>query len=96
MRPLRASGCILGTTWEVPGRPWVALRASWEGLVSLLGRSWSLSGASGAPGGGLGASWGGLLGACWHEMIFDRFLSSFWNDFEAQMDPQRSPKWSSK
>ena len=43
MRPLRASGCFLGTTWE--------------GLGSLLGRSWSLSGASGGP---WGRSWSPL------------------------------------
>ena len=47
MRPRRASGCILGAAWEDLGRLWVSLRASWEGLGSLLGRSWSLLGGSG-------------------------------------------------
>ena len=83
LRPLGILGANLGGL----GRLWVSLRASWDGA------SWEGLGASG---GGLGASWSGLLGACWHNVIFVIFLNRFWIDLEAQMDPQRSPKWSSK
>ena len=97
--PIRASGCILRAAWCI-------LRAAWEvlghlgrflgGSWSLLGRSWGDLGASGGDlgtsGGGLGASGSGLLGACWHKIIFDRFLDRFWTDLEAQRGPQRSSK----
>ena len=100
MRPIRASGSglgsFLGRSWSLLGQSWGDLGAYWDGL----GAAWGDLGASqeplGAPGGGLGASWGGLLGACWHKMIFVRFLDRFWTDLEAQMGPQRSQKWRSK
>ena len=110
MRPRKASGSTwgrLGRSWEALGLSEGLLGGSWGSLEAILGplgrvlgASWGDLGASweglGAFGGGLGASWNGLLGACWHKVIFDRFLDGFWTDSGAQMDPQRSPKWSSK
>ena len=84
-----ASWGDIGASWDDLGASWGDLEASWEGLGAS-------GGDLGASGGGLGASWSGLLGACWHKVIFYNFLDRFWTDLEAQMDPQRSPKWSSK
>ena len=83
----------MGASWDDIGASWDDLGASWGDLENF----WDGLGASGgdlwASGGGLGASWSGLLGACWHKVILDNFLDRFWTDLEAQMGPQRSPKW---
>ena len=63
-----------------------AFLGSAEASRGLLECSWSR----------LGASWSGLLGVCCHKVIVYNFLDRFWVDLEAQMGPQRSPKWSSK
>ena len=57
--------------------------------TSTRGRGGSLS--TGASGGGLGASWSGLLGACWHKVIFDIFLSIL-ERFGGPNGPPEEPK----
>ena len=84
-----ASWGDIGASWDDLGASWGDLEASWEGLGAS-------GGDLGTSGGGLGASWSGLLGACWHKVIFYKFVDRFWTDLEAQMGPQRSPKWTPK
>ena len=78
---LRGLGGVILRILEAPKRILGPLGALLGPLGRVLGASWGDLGASseprGGPGDGLGASWGGLLGACWHEMIFDRFLPPF-------------------
>ena len=50
-----------------------------------MGASWGDLGASWE---GLGASRSGLLGACWHESIFNNLLDRFWTDLGAQNEVQ--------
>ena len=91
MRPRKASGSNWGRLGGL-GRLWVSLRASWEGLGGLLGRSWSLLGGSG---GLWGRSWGLLewsLGGMLAQGYFLYFVGSILDRFGGPNGPPEEPK----
>ena len=96
MRPIRASGCILGSAWGVLGASWRDLGASWGGLWSSGGDLGASGGDLGASGGGLGASWSSLLGACWHKVIVDHVLGSILDRFGGPNGSPKEPKMDPK